>query len=275
MKVDLSTDYGALYAAIQARKPVVCFADQDRTVSRPLGRHVYQEKLALDEALPGILMKFASLPQGRFYYIPSSARSIEQLQDVYAPMGIEYAKSGNDGGVIELNGEVVYFDNTKKPDFTQFDKKFREFAANLDDVAANDMDLYYQALVDFDSPHRAAVEAFVEAQFRDLEANCGVVLVLKTMPDGFSIEPRYNRGKDGAINFMLARMNLKDVHVLVCGDSTNDVKAAGLAKEMGGTAIWVNKDGKNEVPSFATHAVSNVGGLMAVLNGIADEMAAV
>ncbi|CAM9912329.1 unnamed protein product [Scytosiphon promiscuus] len=268
---DIEVKFAPAFDAVtRGTKQIVWIFDQDRTVSVPAGPHNYQKHLVLHPRFLQILDIF--IEKGGVY-VPSSARSIEELEGVYDVEKYRIAKSGNDGWHIRGPDRADVFFNEQKPDYSVLRKEVAEFIEGMKDVEMNEMEAYFQLLVDDTNPLRDECESFFCGKGGEVEARSGgLSMVVKNQSDCLSMEPKDNRGKADAINVLLPMIDAEDAYVIVAGDGANDVDALDKAKREGHMAVWINKGGKTGVPDHATHAVNSVDEFMAVVERIVERM---
>lgn len=267
----MQADFAAAFdAATTGNKQMVWIFDQDRTVSVRDGPHNYQKDLVLHGEFLRILDIF--IGKGGLY-VPSSARSIAELEGAYDLEKYRIAKAGNDGWHIRGSDGADVFFGEKKPDYSVLRREVAEFVEGKEGVEFNHMEGYFQLLVDDTNPSRAECEAFFGGKGREVQAlSGGLPMVVKNQSDCLSMEPRENRGKAGAIDVLLPMIGAKDEYLIVAGDGANDIGALAKAKREGHMAIWINKDGNTGVPEHATHAVNSVDELMVVLECLVKHM---
>ena len=276
MQLSFVLRFASLFnAVVQDGMTPVLFCDQDRTCSvvEKRTKTLYQRNLVLH---PDMLDFVGEFKRKGGVYVPSSARSIDQLQAAYVDFpGLPM--SGNDGFVIKPPGDYPkLFYGEKMPDYTQLRYEVPNFIKGMENVDWQEMEAYFQLLVDYDNPNRMECERFFQNMAALVEGRSRMLpMIVRFSPDCLSMEPFNNRGKDGAIKILMPMLGVKNPHIIVAGDGSNDIPALSYAKDLGAdkaTAIWVNKDGKQGCPEWATHAVDNVDECVALFKSLAHFM---
>jgi Trehalose-phosphatase len=268
MKLKYLQRFPVLFAQIQAGAKPVCFFDQDGTVT---------VKSGCDESAmmlhPDVIPAVKRIMAKGGIYVPSSARSLDELKDGYASIP-ELPFAANDGFVISVPGQTqLIFGNGVLPDYTGFQSNLGTYICDIADVTMKHMGAYFGLFVDTDHPRRADCERFFAESLEGVSVASGkLAMAINTHPMGITMEPQNNRGKDGVIDTLFPLFNLEDPILITAGDGKNDIKALRLAKERNGHAFKVHNRGLFGVPDYATDQIADPNDCVGLLTAIADAM---
>jgi hypothetical protein len=268
MKFTYVNRFPSLFAQIKAGGKPVCFFDQDGTVTIKSG--INEAGMTLH---PDVIPVVRQIISKGGVYVPSSARSLNELRDCYAEIpNLPFA--ANDGFVISKPGayDLIYGDG-RLPDYSEFKLNLGNFIADMNDVTMKDMGAYFGLFVDIDHPFRDRCEAFfAEEIFAVSVLSEGLPMVVNAHPMGITMEPKFNRGKAGVIDVTLPLFSIENPILIVAGDAKNDIPALMLAKDSGGHAIKVHKGSLLGIPDYATDEVSDATDCVGLLKAIAEAM---
>lgn len=260
--------FSFLFAQINAGGKPVCFFDQDGTVTVKSGADESAMTLHPD-IIPAVSMIVAK----GGVYVPSSARSMEELKDCYAAIpNLPFA--ANDGFVMSVPGmaDVIYGDGLL-PDYSVFQSELGGFISDMTDVTMKEMGAYFGLFVDDDHPRRRDCERFFANEIAGVVARSGgLAMTFNMHPMGITMEPRDNRGKAGVIETMLTAFKVRNPILIAAGDGKNDIAALKLVKERNGHAIKVHNGSCAGIPDYATGEVADADDCAGLLKAIAEAM---
>jgi hypothetical protein len=268
MKFSYVQRFPCLFAQIKAGGKPVCFFDQDGTVTIKTGAD--ESAMTLN---PDVIPAVEKIIAKGGIYVPSSARSLDELKDCYAAIP-DLPFAANDGFVISLPGlpDMIYSD-VGVPDYSVFQSNLSAFTADMTEVTKKDMGAYFGLFVDSDHPRRGDCEKFFADQIADVSARSNhLPMVFNLHPMGITMEPRDNCGKARVIDVMFPLFKVKNPILIAAGDAKNDIPALKLVKERNGHAIKVHKGSFLGIPEYATAEVFDAVDCVGLLKAIADAM---